>query len=349
MENIPVGSGRDEPVVNVSWDDAKAFCEWLRKGGRTYRLPTGSRMERRRRHRRQEPASGATPESLSAKFKDVYPWGRQWPPVKGAGNYADEDCRKQINRKDHGRLCRRICGDIARDELPTERTRNPRPREATCGNGARTGSTPSRSCTSCAGPHGGAAHRAPLLSSFRRLSTADRRWRCDGFRCVLVVEPEKKVDEPKKPRKIAHQGLLISLSSPGERPKRTDRPAVLTQPGCRVSGQPDATVDDGCRMCHLPHDPPLLLVSAGAEGCLGLGDGCIAGVYRVSRGQLEVRQAALGRGGDCHGDVPGRPRLQHRRQAAAADPHGTRKDVELATSGRRLELAQIQHATVRTR
>lgn len=31
IENIPVAAGGDEPAVNVSWDDANAFCEWLSK------------------------------------------------------------------------------------------------------------------------------------------------------------------------------------------------------------------------------------------------------------------------------------------------------------------------------
>lgn len=36
----------DHPVVNVSWTDAVAFCEWLSKlEGRTYRLPTEAEWE----------------------------------------------------------------------------------------------------------------------------------------------------------------------------------------------------------------------------------------------------------------------------------------------------------------
>ena len=67
----------EHSVCGVSWEDATAFCEWLteqeRKAGRisanqAYRLPTDL-------------------EWNAAVGKIKYPWGTQWPPPNGAGNY----------------------------------------------------------------------------------------------------------------------------------------------------------------------------------------------------------------------------------------------------------------------
>jgi formylglycine-generating enzyme required for sulfatase activity len=36
---------------------------------------------------------GSTPEERDGKLRD-FPWGKQWPPPNGAGNYADSSLRR---------------------------------------------------------------------------------------------------------------------------------------------------------------------------------------------------------------------------------------------------------------
>ena len=88
--------GEDHPVVNVSWEDAVAFCKWLtekeRNAGKIpatakYRLPTDHEWSCAVGIGDREEAA-ASPQSKDDKLGEVYPWGTQWPPPKGAGNYA---------------------------------------------------------------------------------------------------------------------------------------------------------------------------------------------------------------------------------------------------------------------
>jgi formylglycine-generating enzyme required for sulfatase activity len=81
------------PVVNVSWEDANAFCAWLTQKERAagkitanqrYRLPTDAEWSVAVGLGRE---TGTTPEAKDGGIKDVYPWGNTWPPPKGAGNY----------------------------------------------------------------------------------------------------------------------------------------------------------------------------------------------------------------------------------------------------------------------
>lgn len=75
----------DSPAVNVSWEDAKAFCAWLTtKEGVEYRLPTDEEWSLAV-GLRGEP-EGA-PKDKDGKVKNVYPWGSSWPPPKDSGNY----------------------------------------------------------------------------------------------------------------------------------------------------------------------------------------------------------------------------------------------------------------------
>jgi formylglycine-generating enzyme required for sulfatase activity len=86
------------PVVRVNYDDATAFCAWLTQketqaglleAGQLYRLPTDAEWSEAAG---LPPENGATPEERDGKLPD-YPWGRQWPPPAGAGNYADSSQR----------------------------------------------------------------------------------------------------------------------------------------------------------------------------------------------------------------------------------------------------------------
>jgi serine/threonine protein kinase len=76
-----------DPATNVTWEDAKAFCEWLSKiEGRKYRLPTDHEWSCAVGIGGQEnPAE--SPSAKDKKIGDAFPWGNQWPPPQGAGNY----------------------------------------------------------------------------------------------------------------------------------------------------------------------------------------------------------------------------------------------------------------------
>ena len=84
--------GPTYPAVNVSWEDAVAFCAWLsKKEGRAYRLPTDEEWSVAVGLGKE---SGRTPEEKSGKVAGGYPWGIEWPPPRGAGNYADATAEK---------------------------------------------------------------------------------------------------------------------------------------------------------------------------------------------------------------------------------------------------------------
>jgi formylglycine-generating enzyme required for sulfatase activity len=69
----PPAERRNCPVVNVSWHDAVAFCNWLSaREGRSVRLPTEAQWER------------------AARGEDgrQFPWGNEWDPARCANGLA---------------------------------------------------------------------------------------------------------------------------------------------------------------------------------------------------------------------------------------------------------------------
>ena len=92
----------DHPVVNVTWKEADAFCKWLtereRKSGaissdESYSLPTDLEWSRAVG---LPPETGATPEERDLGVDGVFPWGGEWPPPVGAGNYAGEETNSEV-------------------------------------------------------------------------------------------------------------------------------------------------------------------------------------------------------------------------------------------------------------
>jgi len=81
-------------VCGVSYLDAVAFCVWLsKKEGKHYRLPSDHEWSCAVGIGEKEHAEDG-PRGNHRKIDNIYPWGTQWPPPKGAGNYAGEECRE---------------------------------------------------------------------------------------------------------------------------------------------------------------------------------------------------------------------------------------------------------------
>lgn len=94
--------GENHPVVNVSWREADEFCKWLTaterktgqlKAGEEYRLPTDLEWSKAVGLPEE---SGATPEERDMRIENIYPWGTQWPPPAGSGNFAGEETETEL-------------------------------------------------------------------------------------------------------------------------------------------------------------------------------------------------------------------------------------------------------------
>lgn len=95
LDPATVATGLNYPAAGVDYAEAVAFCEWLtvreRKAGlirpwQRYRLPTDREWSG---WVGLSGEAGDTSEQRNHAPSDRFPWGTEWPPPPGAGNFAD--------------------------------------------------------------------------------------------------------------------------------------------------------------------------------------------------------------------------------------------------------------------
>ncbi len=93
--------GPTHPAVKVNWNDARTFCVWLTErehtagvlpAGLIYRLPSDHEWSCAvELGGTEDPAM--SPSAKNWKINGIFPWGADWPPPAGAGNFAGEELR----------------------------------------------------------------------------------------------------------------------------------------------------------------------------------------------------------------------------------------------------------------
>ncbi len=177
--------GPTHPVVKVNWFDAMAFCKWLTEKERDeglledrqmYRLPTDLEWSAAVGLPNE---SGGTPEARDGKIRNVFPWGKQWPPPPSAGNYSVGTGQRSGTSRPVGSFSPNALGiyDLGGNvwEWCIESYK---------GSSGTTG----RDWGVLRGGSWATSNRLELQSSYRNVVDRNERDVIYGFRCVLAAE-----------------------------------------------------------------------------------------------------------------------------------------------------------------
>ena len=180
-----------DPAVKVSWFDAMAFCKWLTekernenliKDRQVYRLPTDLEWSMAVGLINE---SGATPEMRDGKIKNEFPWGKQWPPPNGAGNYNLASGRRRGATMPVGSFKPNslglydLGGNVWEWCLDTYKGGN---------------SATSRDWGVLRGGSWATSNRLEMQSSYRNVVDRNDRDVIYGFRCVLAAQPASEIE-----------------------------------------------------------------------------------------------------------------------------------------------------------
>ena len=195
LEKPDFAQKETDPVVKVNRQDALEFCQWLTDKERrenfldetqVYRLPTDQEWSIAAGLPNE---SGATPEERDGRIRGEFPWGNQWPPPSGAGNYADQALRRQpgaiIENYSDGFAATAPAGSFKPNTLGIYDLG---------GNVWEWCSDPYKAGSRWGVLRGGSwanSNRGELLTSYRNVVDRNERDVIYGFRCVLVTEPEQ--------------------------------------------------------------------------------------------------------------------------------------------------------------
>lgn len=209
---VATGRGRDaadfqqapnHPVVKVNWSDATAFCRWLTdkehrenvlEERQWYRLPSDLEWSEAAGLMNE---GGATPESRDGKIRNEFPWGKQWPPPSGAGNYADKSAERTRHRVmenySDGFAQTAPAGSFKANGLGICDLGGNVWEWCAEGYKGKTGAA-SRDWGVLRGGSWATSNRLELQSSYRNVIDRNDRDVIYGFRCILAAEDEEKID-----------------------------------------------------------------------------------------------------------------------------------------------------------